>query len=68
MSDAANIGERKTDTQSELFTWQNSVRGQEPRKCIYSVPLQETAKHRAKFFWPLMNDVGTAEMELGHDF
>jgi len=48
---AANIGEPKTLTQSEFCTIQNSVRGQEPRKCrpIYSVPAQGTAKHRAKF-------------------
>jgi len=29
---AANIGERKTSTQSEFCTWQNSVTGQEPLK------------------------------------
>jgi len=29
-SNAANIGERKTWTQSEFCTWQNSVRGQKP--------------------------------------
>jgi len=28
----------KTWTQSEFCTWQNSVRGQEPRICIYGVP------------------------------
>ena len=28
-----------------------------PRKCIYSVPAQETAKHRAKFGWPPMSNV-----------
>ena len=28
----ANIGERKTWTQSELCSWQNSIRGQEPQK------------------------------------
>jgi len=50
-SNAVNIGERKTWTQSEFCTWQNSVMGQQPRKCIYSVLVQdqETAKHRAKF-------------------
>jgi len=48
-SNAANIGERKTWTQSELCTWQNSVTVQEIRKCTYSVGAQETAKHRAKF-------------------
>jgi len=31
-SNAANIGERKTWTQSEFCTWQNAVRGQEPPK------------------------------------
>ena len=31
-SNAANIGECKTWTQSEFCTWQNSVRGQDPPK------------------------------------
>ena len=31
-SNAANIGERKTWTQSDFCTWQNSVRGQDPQK------------------------------------
>jgi len=31
-SNAVSIGERKTWTQNEFFTWQNSVRGQEPPK------------------------------------
>ena len=31
-SNAANIEERKTWTQSEFCTWRNSVRGQEPMK------------------------------------
>ena len=31
-SNATNIGERKTWTQSEFCTWQNSVTGQEPPK------------------------------------
>jgi len=48
-SDAANIGERKTWTQSEFCTWRNSVRGKSPRKCIHNVPAQEMAKRRAKF-------------------
>jgi len=34
-SNAANTGERKTWTQSEFCTWQNSVRGQEPPR-IYT--------------------------------
>ena len=28
-----------------------------PRKCIYSVPAQETAKHSAKIGWPPVNNV-----------
>ena len=58
-SNAANIGKRKTWTQNEFCTWQNSVRRQEPLKCIYtcSVPAQETAKHSAKFHWPPVSDV-----------
>jgi len=37
-SNAVNIGERKTWTQSEFCTWQNSVRWQKPAKCIYNIP------------------------------
>ena len=29
-----------------------------PRKWIYSVPAQEMGKHRAKFGWPTVSDVG----------
>jgi len=59
-SNAANIGERKTWMQSEVCTWQNSMRGQKNPKMyihIYSVPAQVMAKHRAKFGWPPVNDV-----------
>jgi len=56
-SNAANIGERKTWTQSEFCTGQNSVRGKSLGKCIHSVPAQETAKHPAEFGWPLVSDV-----------
>jgi len=56
-SNVANTGERKIWTQSEFRTWQNSVRGQELQNCIYDVPGQETAKHRAKFGWPPLSDV-----------
>jgi len=52
-SNAANIGERKTWTQSEFCTWQ----GQEPPRCIHSVPAQETTKRHAKFGWPPLSDV-----------
>jgi len=34
-SNAANIGERKTWTQSEFYSWQNSINGQETPKCIH---------------------------------
>ena len=59
-SNAANIGERKTSTQSEFCTLQNYVNGQEPTKIYisYSVPTQVTAKHRAKFGWQPLSDVG----------
>jgi len=40
-----------------LCTWHNSVTGQDPQKCIYSVPSLEAAKHRAKFGWPPSSDV-----------
>jgi len=36
-SKAANIGERKTLTQSEVCTWQNSARGLKPPKNVYIV-------------------------------
>ena len=52
------VGERKTWTQSEFCTWQNSVRCKSPRKCICSVLAQETTKRRAKFGWPPLSDVG----------
>jgi len=52
----ANIEECKTWTQSEFCSWQNSIRGQEPSKCTHSAPAQETAKHRAKFGWPLASN------------
>ena len=46
---SANIGQGKTWTRSEFCTWQNSLRGQEPRKNVYTVYQPMTAKHRAKF-------------------
>ena len=56
-SNAGNIGERNTWTQSEFCTWQNTVRSESPRRCIYSVSAHETAKHRARFGWPPVSDV-----------
>jgi len=47
-SNAANIGERKTWGRKLNFAPGKILfRGKSPRKCIYSVPAQETAKHRA---------------------
>jgi len=56
------IGEHKTWTQSEFCTWQNSVTGKEPRKCIHSVRAQETNKHRAKFACLLLSDVAAVTL------
>jgi len=56
-SNAANIRENKTWTQSEFCTWQNSATRQSPQKHIYNVPAEETAKHRAKFGWPPVSDI-----------
>jgi len=57
-SNAANIRERTTWTQSEFCPWQNSVTGQQPPKMyMYIVPTQETAKHCAKCGWPPVRDV-----------
>ena len=56
-SNAANLRERRTGTQSEFRTWQNSVRGQKPPKNVYNVPAHETAEHHAKFGWPPLSDV-----------
>ena len=33
------------------------LRDKSPRKCVYNVPAQETAKYRAKFGWLLLSDV-----------
>jgi len=56
-SNAASIWEGKTWTQSEFCTWQNSITGISPWKCIYSAPDQEMAKPRAKFGWLPLSDV-----------
>jgi len=57
-SNAANIGECKTWTQSEFSPGKIPLGGKSRRKNIYSVPAhQETAKHGTKFGWPLLNDV-----------
>jgi len=55
-SKAANIGERKTWTQTE-FAPGKIPSGGKPPKCIYSGPAQETTKDRAKFGRPTVSDV-----------
>jgi len=56
-SNAANMGERKTWTQSEFCTGQNSIRAIARENVYNSVPAQETANDRAKFGWPPVSDV-----------
>jgi len=56
-SNATNIGERKTWNKVNFAPGKILSGGKIPRKCIYSVPAQETAKHRAKSGWPLVSDV-----------
>jgi len=57
-SNAANIGERTTSMQSEFAPGKIPLGDKSPQKCIYSVPGQEMAKHRAKFAWSPLNNVG----------
>jgi len=38
------------------------------RKCMHNVPAQETAKHRARFGWPAVNDVVAATKSRRCDF
>jgi len=57
-SNAANIGEHKTWTQSEFCTWKNSVSGQESPKMYIKFTSPKMAKHCAKFGWPPLTDDG----------
>jgi len=50
-SNGANIGERKTRTQSEFCTWQNSVRGKSPKMCTQCTSPWD-GQTSAKFGWP----------------
>ena len=56
-SNAANTGERKTWTQSEFCTWQNSFREQElPKMYIYCTnPGDGQTSCKAKFGWPALS-------------
>ena len=51
-SNAANIGEHKILSQANFAPVKIPLGGKSPRTCIslYSIPAQETAKHRAKFW------------------
>ena len=61
-SNAANIGERKTWTQSEFARVKIPSVGQKPHKCIYSVPAKETTTDLVKFGWPPLNNVGAVTL------
>jgi len=59
-SNAANVGESKFWTQSEVCKFAPGKipsGGESPRKYINSAPVQETAKRRARFGWPPVSDV-----------
>ena len=55
-SNTANIGEC-TFRRRVKFAHGKILSGQDPQKCIYSVPAQETAKRRAKFAWPPVRNI-----------
>ena len=54
----AIIGERKLGRKVNLAPDKIPLGGKSPRKCICSVLAQKMAKHRAKFGWPPLSDVG----------
>jgi len=56
-TNAANMGEHKTWTKVNIAPGKILSGGKNPWKCIYSVSVQEMAKHRAKLGWPPLNDV-----------
>jgi len=56
-SNAANIGERKTWTQSEFCTWQNSIMGQEPQKNVYIVYQPRRWPNIMQFGWLPLSDI-----------
>jgi len=51
--DSARLGGRKVN----FARGKNLLPGNSRQKCIYNVPVQETAKHRAKFRWLPLSDV-----------
>jgi len=56
-NNAVNVRERKTWTKVNSAPSKILSGGKSPRKCIYIVAAQETAKHGAKFGWPPVSDV-----------
>jgi len=57
-SNDANIEDHKNWTQSDFFApGKIPSGGESPRKCIYNVSAQETAKHHAKFGWLQLSDL-----------
>jgi len=57
-SKAANIGQGTIWTQSEFCACDIPSASKSSWKCIHSVPAQETARHRAKFCWLPVSNVG----------
>jgi len=57
-SNAANIGNARLGCKVNFAAGKIPLRGKSRQKCIYSIPVQEMAKHCAKFGWPLLSDVG----------
>jgi len=51
--ESARLGGRKVNLEPGKIP----LRGNSRRKCIYSLPAQVTAKHRAKFGWLPLSDV-----------
>ena len=59
-SNAPNMGERKTWTQSEFCTWQNSVTGEEPLKIyIFGGSYPRRRSNIVQSGWLPLSDVAT---------
>jgi len=56
-SNAAKTGERKVN----FAPGRIPLGGKSPQKCIYSIPAQQTAKHRAKFSGLPLSDVAAVK-------
>jgi len=57
------IGERRLGGRKVNFArGKIPLRGNSRRKCIYSLPAQVKAKHRAKFGWPSVSDVAAVTL------